>query len=286
MVSGDTGPMRALTIAGSDSGGGAGISADVKTFAAFGVYGMVAVTAVTAQDTRAVYAVSLVDPELVVRQITAVRDDLGVDACKIGMLGSAATAQAVAAVLRDGRLGPIVLDPVLVGKHGHELLSQDGLDVLRRALLPMTTVLTPNLPEAAALLGCDLVALAGAGARRDAAAALQRMGPEHVVLKGGHLPDTGAAPDAAVTDLWYDGREHRELSGPRLQTRHTHGTGCTFAAALTAGLARGQALGPALAEAKRYVSWAIAHAPGLGRGAGPLGYGRPSVSGDGWEGSG
>ncbi len=286
MAPGDSTGMRALTIAGSDSGGGAGIAADLKTFAAFGVYGMAAVTAVTAQDTLAVHAVCLVDPDLVARQITAVRDDLGVDACKIGMLGSAPIARAVAEVLRQGRLGPVVLDPVLAGKHGQDLLSADGLDVLRRDLLPLATVLTPNLPEAAALLGCELGPLEGEDARREAAAALRRMGPEHVVLKGGHLPDTGAHAGAIVTDLWYDGREYRELSARRCRTRHTHGTGCTFAAALAAGLARGEGVGPSLVEAKRYVSWAIAHAPGFGRGAGPLGQGRPAPLGGGWEGPG
>ncbi len=277
------GPARALTIAGSDSGGGAGIAADLKTFAAFGVYGMAAVTAVTAQDTLAVHEVSLVDPGLVARQIRVVRDDLGVDACKIGMLGSAATARAVADVLRSGCLGPVVLDPVLAGTHGQQLLSRDGLEVLRHALLPQITVVTPNLPEAAALLGWDLGALATPAARRNAVAALHRLGVRHVVLKGGHLPDTGAGADAPATDLWYDGRAYRELSARRLQTRHTHGTGCTFAAALAAGLARGQEVESALGAAKRYVSWAIAHAPGLGRGAGPLGYGRPGAPDAGWE---
>ena len=256
---------RALTVAGSDSGGGAGIQADLKTFVAFGVHGMSAVTAVTAQNTEGVRAVAALAPELVVAQIEAVRDDIGVDAVKTGMLADAGIVRAVAACVRRGRLGPLVLDPVMRSKSGDPLLQPDATAALRQELVPLATVLTPNLPEAAALLGCDVRELAGAKARRQAAAALHRMGPRHVLLKGGHAPEDGAA-----VDLWYDGRACRELSAPRLRTRHTHGTGCTLSAALCACLARGLPLEDGMAAAKDFVTWAIAHAPGLGRGSGPL----------------
>ena len=258
---------RALTVAGSDSGGGAGIQADLKTFVAFGVHGMSAITAVTAQNTEGVRAVAALDPELVVAQIEAVRDDLGVDAVKTGMLADAGIVRAVAACVRSGGLGPLVLDPVMRSKSGAPLLQPEACAALREELVPLAAVLTPNLPEAAALLGCDARDLAEAEGRRQAAVALHRLGPAHVLLKGGHAPDDTAG---TAVDLWFDGRVYRELSGPRLQTRHTHGTGCTLSAAICACLARGMPLEDAMVAAKDFVNWAIAHAPGLGRGSGPL----------------
>jgi len=263
------GPARALTIAGSDSGGGAGIQADLKTFCAFGVYGMSALTAVTAQNTLGVSAVLALAPDLVRRQIDAVRDDIGVDATKTGMLATAAVVGEVARALARGGLGPVVVDPVMVSKHGDPLLEASAREALRTDLLPLADVLTPNLPEAAALLGCDLEDLRDAPARRQAAAALAALGPRHIVLKGGHIRDTGEEDEEAV-DLWYDGRDLVELRSPRVRTRHTHGTGCTFSAALAAGLARGWPVGRAVREAKAFTAWAIAHAPGLGSGSGPV----------------
>lgn len=261
---------RALTIAGSDSGGGAGIQADIKTFSAFGVFAMSAITAVTAQNTLGVSAVTALDPALVRQQIEAVRADIGVDAVKTGMLANAAIVREVAATLRGGGCGPLVVDPVMVSKHGFPLLEADAREALRAELLPLATVVTPNLPEAAVLLGCELDQLRAAAARRQAAVALAALGPRHVVLKGGHSAETGAEADPDAVDLWYDGRGIVELRAARLETRHTHGTGCTFSAAIAAGLARGWAVERALREAKAFVSWAIAHAPELGAGSGPL----------------
>ena len=261
---------RALTIAGSDSGGGAGAQADLKTFAAFRVYGASALTAVTAQDTLSVRALVALPPDLVAAQIAAVRDDIGVDAAKIGMLGSAGVVRAVAAAVRAGGLGPVVLDPVLRASRGGTLLEPGALAVLRADLLPLVDVVTPNLPETAALLGCDVRALDAPMARRDAARALTALGPRCAVIKGGHLPEVVPGATDAAVDVWWCAGAFGELTGPRIATRHTHGTGCTFSAALAAGLARGWDPAAALAAAKAFVGWALAHAPGLGHGQGPL----------------
>jgi hydroxymethylpyrimidine/phosphomethylpyrimidine kinase len=268
---------RALTIAGSDSGGGAGIQADLKTFCAFGVYGMSALTAVTAQNTLGVSGVAVLTPDMVTAQIRAVVEDIGVDATKTGMLANAAIVRAVAEAVRRGGLGPLVVDPVMVSKHGDLLLEEEARAALRDELLPLATVVTPNVPEAAALLGCRPEELEGLEARRQAAAELLRLGPRHVVLKGGH----GSADPAEAVDIWYDGLSYTELRAPRLRSRHTHGTGCTFSAAVTAGLARGLDVGAALREAKSFVTWALEHAPGLGRGHGPLNHLRPWAAGRG-----
>ncbi len=262
-------PGRALTIAGSDSGGGAGIQADLKTFTAYCVYGMSAVTAITAQNTLGVRTVTPVPPDVVAAQIAAVAEDIGVDASKTGMLGSAATVARVAKAVRCGGLGRLVVDPVMMSKDHHHLLDPDAVTALRCDLVPLATVLTPNLPEAATLLGCALEELADAAARRDAAVALHALGPRHVVLKGGHVPEAGGPP-GECTDIWYDGQRSVELRAPRVDTRHTHGTGCTFSAAITACLARGLDIEAALESAKSFITWAIAHAPGLGAGSGPV----------------
>ena len=257
---------RALTVAGSDSGGGAGIQADLKTFTCFGVYGMTAITAVTAQNTLGVVRSVPLDPEMVLAQIEAVRSDIGVDATKIGMLATAAIVRAVAQALRAGGLGPVVVDPVLESTGGQPLLDPEGRALLRAEILPLADVLTPNVPEAATLLGCAVGELDGMAARRDAARALQGLGPRHVVLKGGHA----RTPHGQAVDTWFDGATWHDLAAPRSSSRHTHGTGCTFSAAIAAGLAAGRDLDTALSAAKAYVSWGIAHAPGLGAGAGPL----------------
>jgi hydroxymethylpyrimidine/phosphomethylpyrimidine kinase len=267
-------PPRLLTIAGSDSGGGAGLQADLKAFAAHGVYGMSAVTAVTVQNTRGVTAVHAVPAAVVAAQIDAVLDDIGADAIKIGMLGDAAVVRAVAGRLRahlgsggGERLGiPVVLDPVLVAKGGAPLLADEAVAALIAELLPLATVVTPNLPELERLSGRPV---ATEEERRRAAEALARPGSQGpaVLAKGGHtLEDAG--PD--VVDLLLAGEIWYRFAHPRLAVRSTHGTGCTLAAALAARLAMGEALPAAAAGAIEYVAGAIAAAYPLGGGIGPV----------------
>ena len=250
----------ALTIAGSDSGGGAGIQADLKTFSALGVYGCSAVTALTAQNTLGVEAILGVEPGFVRRQMDAVLGDLDVRAVKIGMLGTPEAAAAVADGLIAWRPAHVVLDPVMVAKGGDRLLSREAIRTLRQRLLPLAELITPNLPEAGALLEAPTPAdrsQMSAAARR-----LRALGPANVLLKGGHLGG-GDSPDlllAGETEIW--------LEGTRLATRHTHGTGCTLSSAVAALLARGRPLAQAVAEAKRWLSAAIAAADGLGIGQG------------------
>ena len=251
----------ALTIAGSDSGGGAGIQADLKTFSAFGVFGTSAITAITAQNTRGVRAVEMVSASVVVAQIEAVLEDIGADAVKIGMLGTPDVVRAVAATLRRRHAGPLVVDPVMIAKSRDRLLSEDAVEVMVRDLLPLATVITPNAPEAEALTGRPVRSEADA---RDAARRLHALGPGAVIIKGGHLETSD------VVDLLFDGTTFVEERGPRHATRHTHGTGCTFAAAIAAGLALGGTLPEAFRNARAYLDGAIRHAPGIGRGAGPV----------------
>lgn len=251
---------RALTIAGSDSGGGAGIQADLKTFAALGVYGMSAITAITAQNTLAVTAVHEVPKKVVSAQIEAVLSDIGADAVKTGMLYSSAIIDAVASDLRRHGVQRLVVDPVMVSKSGARLLREDAVEALCKKLLPLATVVTPNVPEAQVLAEMSITSLKDA---RSAARRILDMGVKSVVVKGGHL-------EGLATDLFYDGRDFRELTAPRIETRNTHGTGCTFASAIAAGLARGLEVGDAVALAKEYVTDAIEHAFPLGNGHGPL----------------
>jgi hydroxymethylpyrimidine/phosphomethylpyrimidine kinase len=251
---------RALTIAGSDSGGGAGIQADLKTFAAFGVYGMSAVTAVTAQNTIGVQAIFELPPEIVAAQIDSVVDDIGVDALKTGMLGGAETVQAVSKAIVRHNLTRLVVDPVMVAKSGDLLLHDDAVEAVRMQLLPLALVATPNLPEAEVLTGLSIRNL---GDMRTAARAIVAMGPRWVVIKGGHLEDADA------TDLLFDGAQFTELSAPRVATKNTHGTGCTFSAAIAAGLARGREVSDAIGTAKIYVTKAIEASLGVGAGHGP-----------------
>ncbi|MDX2000660.1 MAG: bifunctional hydroxymethylpyrimidine kinase/phosphomethylpyrimidine kinase [Thermoanaerobaculia bacterium] len=261
-------PPRLLTIAGSDSGGGAGIQADLKAFAAWGTYGMSALTAVTAQNTVAVTGVVTLPPAFVAQQIDAVFEDLGVDAVKIGMLADAAVINAVADRLEywlARRAVPVVLDPVMVAKSGDALLADDAVDQLRTRLLPLATVVTPNLPEAERLTGRPL-GLGREAERIAAARVLGAYGPA-VLLKGGH--DTG--PE--VADLLFDPRQPetpRWFRHPRLATRATHGTGCTLSSALAARLAAGVALEVAVGEAIDYLQGALAAAWPLGHGHGPV----------------
>jgi hydroxymethylpyrimidine/phosphomethylpyrimidine kinase len=256
-------PARVLTVAGSDSGGGAGLEADVKTIERLGGYAMVAVTAVTAQNTLGVQGVWYLPPEAVQAQISAVAQDLGVDAAKTGMLGTAELAHAAAQAL--SRLGPLplVVDPVQTAKGGQSLLADAAWDVLRQELLPLATLVTPNWPEAQALSGRPVTSLDQA---REAARAIADLGPRAVLVKGGH------GSDPQVTDLLYADGAYIAFSHPRQVTRHTHGTGCTLSAAIATGLAQGLSLPQAVERAERFVQAAIAHAPGWGSGHGPLGH--------------
>jgi hydroxymethylpyrimidine/phosphomethylpyrimidine kinase len=251
----------ALTIAGSDSGGGAGIQADLKTFEAFGVWGTSALTGVTAQNTIGVHDALVLPPSLVRAQVDAVADDLGVDASKTGMLGSAQVIEAVAAAVRAHALSPLVVDPVLVTSHGELLLEPDALGVLREILLPLAVLVTPNIPEAEALLAHPIE---GVGAMPEAAAELAEFGPRAVLLKGGHL-----GGDRSPDLLWRDGGGDW-LDGPRLPGRFTHGTGCTLSAAICALLASGYDLADACKQAKAFVAGAIASGVPVGRGVGPV----------------
>jgi hydroxymethylpyrimidine/phosphomethylpyrimidine kinase len=251
----------ALTIAGSDSGGGAGIQADLKAFAALGVHGASAITALTAQNTQGVLGILEVASAFVARQIDAVVSDITVHATKTGMLASPAIVEVVVAKIREHDLQPLVVDPVLVATSGDQLLRADALILIRDTLLPLATVATPNLAEAEALWGRPVPS---PDAMREAARAIQALGPQTVVVKGGHLPD-----GAEAVDILFDGAEFLEVRGPRFTTRHTHGTGCTYAAAITAGLALGLSVPSAVGRAKDLITEAIRHALPIGQGHGP-----------------
>jgi hydroxymethylpyrimidine/phosphomethylpyrimidine kinase len=252
---------RALTIAGSDSGGGAGIQADLKTFSAFGVFGMSAITAITAQNTIAVSAIHAVPLDVIEAQIAAVMTDIGADAAKTGMLGTAEVVRLVADAVRRYAVPNVVVDPVMVAKSGDVLLADDARAAVREALLPVSLIVTPNLPEAEALTGALVRDRAGMYA---AARSLHAAGVRWVVIKGGHLP-----ADEDAIDLVYDGTSFSELAAPRTAGSSVHGTGCTFSAAIAAGLARGLAPLAAIERAKAFISAAIASAPTLGHGHGP-----------------
>jgi hydroxymethylpyrimidine/phosphomethylpyrimidine kinase len=261
-----TGPLPSpvcavLTIAGSDSGGGAGIQADLKTFAAHGVYGTTAITAITAQNTVGVTAVSALPADLVAAQIEAVASDIPLQATKIGMLASAAIVEAVAAAIRDLDLPRVVLDPVMLAKSGDALLDEAAVAGLRLELLPCAFVVTPNLPEAAVLCGH---AVESPQQARDAARRIHDLGAHAVVVKGGH------GRGDRLVDLLFDGRTFTEFPTTRIETRNTHGTGCTFASAIAARLALGDDLADAVGRAQSYVVGAIRHGLAIGRGHGPL----------------
>ena len=253
----------ALTIAGSDSGGGAGIEADLKTFEAHRVWGTVALTAVTAQNTLGVQASEFLSPEMVRAQISSVASDLGVDAAKTGMLGSAEVVEMVAETVGWLGVSPLVVDPVLVSGHGDRLLEADALDAMRDLLLPRATVVTPNLTEAAALTGLP-EATDREGMERTALA-LASMGPAVVMVTGGHLPDGEDCPDVVVEE----GRV-QWIEGHRVRTPNTHGGGCVLSAALCAELARGMEPADACVAAKRFVEKAIAAGLPVGAGLGPV----------------
>jgi hydroxymethylpyrimidine/phosphomethylpyrimidine kinase len=251
----------ALTIAGSDSGGGAGIQADLKTFQRFGVYGTSALTLVTAQNTIGVRRVELLSAELVAQQIAAVAEDFDLRAAKTGALGCTGIIEAVAAAVEEHALPKPVVDPVMISKHGDPLLDAAAVEVLKARLFPKASLVTPNLHEATALLGR---AVGSEQEMRDAARSVCDLGAAAALVKGGHLPGEEAV------DLFYDGSDFVRLAAPRIETPHTHGTGCTYSAAIAALLARGEELTDAIREAKDFISRAIARAPGLGHGQGPV----------------
>lgn len=266
-------PPRVLTVAGSDSGGGAGIQADLKTMLALGTHGMSVLTAVTAQNSRGVQDAWDLPPEAVRAQFRSVVDDIGVDAVKTGMLSSAALVETVAVLLGELTV-PVVVDPVGVSKHGDPLLAAGALDAVRGRLLPTATVATPNLDEVAQLTG---VRVREESDLRRAASAVLAFGPTWALIKGGHLPPGpstgGEHPHGDAVDLLTDGSEEHWLRAPRLETRHTHGTGCTLASAVAAELAKGLGVPAAVAGAKAYVSGAIGAGFALGGGIGPVGHG-------------
>lgn len=251
---------KALTIAGSDSGAGAGIQADLKTFAALGVYGTSALTAVTAQNTRGVSKVLALAPEIVTAQIEAVIADIGADALKTGMLANAAIIASVAEAVEKYRLRNLVVDPVMVATSGDLLIKKNAVAALRALLIPLAIVVTPNIAEAEELTGMTL------SKREDfseAARQIVQMGARSVIIKGGHR--VGPA-----LDLFYDGRSFRQLHARRIRTKNTHGTGCTFSAAIAAYLAKGEKLESAVVLAKKYITSAIAEAFRVGSGHGPV----------------
>jgi hydroxymethylpyrimidine/phosphomethylpyrimidine kinase len=254
-------PPRALTIAGSDSGGGAGIQADLKTFFALGVHGMSALTALTAQNTLGVDGVLEIPPEFVRRQIASVVGDIGVDATKTGMLSSATLVDSVADAVTEFEIATLVCDPVFVSKHGDTLLQDSAVAALRNKLLPLATVITPNVPEAEGLLGRQIDP---SEVDEDAARELVSLGPRWVLLKGGHLKS-----DESI-DLLTDGKQMIRLDAPRISTKHTHGTGCVLSAALTAGLATGLDVPDAARQAKKFVTRAIELHLEIGGGIGPV----------------
>ena len=257
----------ALTIAGSDSGGGAGIQADLKTFAALGVHGTSAITAITAQNTVTVTEIHEVPVRVIRAQIDAVVEDLGVEAAKTGMLASAEIIEAVSAAIRKHGIRSLVVDPVMVAKGGARLLHSDAIAALYRHLLPLAAVVTPNLPEAEVLLGRRLRTLDD---RRQAARDLVALGPRAAVVKGGHAENHAKAAEELAIDVYWDGVELLELAGKRIDTKNTHGSGCAFSAAIAAGLAKGQAPREAMLAAKAFINGAIEHSLELGRGHGPV----------------
>ncbi|MFN8523775.1 MAG: bifunctional hydroxymethylpyrimidine kinase/phosphomethylpyrimidine kinase [Chloroflexota bacterium] len=255
-----TRPGRTLTIAGSDSGGGAGIQADLKTFSALGTYGMSAITAITAQNTLGVTAVLEMPTDLIAAQIDAVVTDIGVDAAKTGMLSSAAIIRTVAERVQAHQISKLVVDPVMVATSGDRLLREDAVSALTSQLLPLALIVTPNLPEAEVLTGLQVRTLAD---MHRAAERIVALGARSALVKGGHT-----AGDAI--DVYFSPTESFELKAPRVETTSTHGTGCTLAAAIAAGLARGETLPDAVRAAKQYLTAALQAAYPLGHGHGPV----------------
>jgi len=250
----------ALTIAGSDSSGGAGIQADLKTFQAHGVFGMSAVTAVTVQNTQKVYDIQEVHPKIVHDQISCLFDDIEIHAVKIGMVSSTALIREIAKALKAVNPPPIVLDPVMISKSGYRLLNRDAQDALIRYLFPMAEVITPNIYEAQTLVDRKINTIDD---MKNAALDILKLGTKKVVVKGGHLEEKSA------TDILYDGHEFRKLQSHWVDTKNTHGTGCTFSSAIAANIALGKNFFEAVTLAKAYITGAIEHALSIGKGYGP-----------------
>jgi len=250
----------ALTIAGSDSSGGAGIQADLKTFQAHGVFGMSAVTAVTVQNTQKVYAIQEMEPGIVHDQITCLFDDVEIHAVKIGMVSSIELIQAIAKALKAVKLPSVILDPVMISKSGYRLLNQDAQDALVHQLFPLSDIITPNIYEAEVLINNKISTV---DEMKFAAQEILKLGAKNVVVKGGHLGEDRA------TDILYDGQEFKDLESQRIETKNTHGTGCTFSSAIAANIALGKGFFEAVTLAKAYITGAIEHALSIGQGHGP-----------------
>lgn len=250
----------ALTIAGSDCSGGAGIQADIKSISANGVFAMSVITAITAQNTTGVYGIQDITPEMISSQINIIFEDIKVDAIKIGMVSKIESIKAIGKALREVKeLPPVVLDPVMISKSGFKLLSVDAKETLIKELFPLATLITPNLPEAEEIIGCEIKTLDD---MKEAAVKLKRLGAKCVLVKGGHLEND-------ATDLLYDGEKFIYLRQKRLNTKNTHGTGCTLSSAIAANLAKGMNIEEAVKEGKRYITVAIEHGIELGKGVGP-----------------
>lgn len=261
---------KALTIAGSDSSGGAGIQADLKTFAAQGVYGCSVITAITAQNTMGVFDVYPLPPNIVQKQLEAVLSDIDPDVIKIGMLANSSIIHSVADTLREFPKKPLVLDPVMAAKSGDRLLEREAVRSLQEELFPLTSILTPNIPEAEYLIGNPIQS---EGYMREAARKILKMGVASVLIKGGHAVQQSPPQKKGgrlVIDLFYDGRVMREIKGPRIDTLHTHGTGCTLSSAIAAGLAIGLAPLEAIQNARDYLTAALRNAYAVGEGKSPL----------------
>lgn len=252
---------RALTIAGSDSGGGAGIQADLKTFTAFQVYGLSVLTAITAQNTLGVQGVETLPPDFVTLQIRSVLSDIGADAGKTGMLATNEIVAAVAEGVREFQLPNLVVDPVMVSATGHRLLDEDAVEAVKTLLFPLATVVTPNLDEATILWGEKVKDL---NEMKEAAKAIKALGPRYVLVKGGHL----SGPK--ILDVLYDGKRFEVWDTPKIPTEHTHGSGCTISAAIAAGLAKGHKVKEAVDTAQRYIHAAIRTAVKIGKGKSPV----------------
>ncbi|WP_341356425.1 bifunctional hydroxymethylpyrimidine kinase/phosphomethylpyrimidine kinase [Rossellomorea sp. y25] len=255
--------QKALTIAGSDSGGGAGIQADLKTFQELKVYGMSAITAVTAQNTRGLQGVYPLSPEAVIEQLTSIAEDLSPQAIKTGMLVNADIISSVADFVLSRSWDMLVVDPVMIAKGGASLLEEESIYALTQLLFPLAYVITPNIPEAEALTGIDIL---NDVERKKAAEVLFQMGPKHVVIKGGHQSH---AQSVQATDILFDGKRFYEFSSPRVFTPHTHGTGCTFSAVITAQLAKGHTVYDSVQTAKQFITAAISDSLGIGSEHGP-----------------
>jgi hydroxymethylpyrimidine/phosphomethylpyrimidine kinase len=260
----------ALTIAGSDSGSGAGIQADLKTFAALGVYGINVITALTAQNSQGVFGVAEQTPKFVAKQIFVLMKDIGCQAAKTGMLYSSRIIEQVAHDIRKHRIAPLVVDPVMVAKGGHSLLRPEAEEALVSCLLPLASLVTPNIEEAQKL--SRMKHIESLEQMKEAALKISVMGPKNVLIKGGHLP-------GRATDLFFDGKVFKTYDCERIDTTNTHGTGCTYSAAITAGLARGLEMEQAIERAKEYVTGCIRHSLGLGHGFGPLDHFWASIPG-------